>query len=158
MDATQCYDRVAHTMASLTLRVYKVRQISVMEMLEPIQNMEYYLRTGFGESSKYLGGKDNKKQGLCQGNAAARSAWQMLTSLLVNAQHQQDHGINIVSLILKNRSSRSEYYTLTTQTSGLDWNTATTSCQQHRKDKWVWIYGGGLLQAVGGLLQPPKCT
>ena len=37
VDATQCYDRVAHAVAALTLRAYKVRQSLVMGMLQPIQ-------------------------------------------------------------------------------------------------------------------------
>ena len=84
VDAAQCYDRVAHTMTALTLRAYKVRQRSVLAMLQPIQNMEYYLQTGYGESTTFMGSKDDKKQGLCQGNAVAPSAWQLLTSLLIN--------------------------------------------------------------------------
>ena len=65
VDAVQCYDRIAHAIASLTLRAYKVPASSVSSMLEPIQEMEYYVRTGFGESSTHSGGKDNKKQGTC---------------------------------------------------------------------------------------------
>ena len=39
VDASQCYDRVAHAMASLALRAYKVQQSSVVGMLKPIQSM-----------------------------------------------------------------------------------------------------------------------
>ena len=86
LNAAQCYDRVAHALTALTLQAYKVRQSSVMGMFQTIQNMEYCLRTGYRESTTFLGRKDDKKQGLCQGNTAAPSAWQMLTSLLVNVQ------------------------------------------------------------------------
>ena len=48
VDTVQCYDRVAHTVTALTLQAYKVRQSSVMGMLQSTQSMEYYLRTGFG--------------------------------------------------------------------------------------------------------------
>ena len=75
VDAAQYYDRIAHVIAALTLRAYKVTPSSVLSMLEPIQNIEYYLRTGFGESSTHSGGKDNKKQGTCQGNTAAPPTW-----------------------------------------------------------------------------------
>ena len=80
VDAAQCYDRIAHAIAALTLRAYKVPASSVSSMLEPIQNMEYYVRTGFGESSTHSGGKDNKKQGSCQGNTAAPPTWQQISS------------------------------------------------------------------------------
>ena len=48
VDAAQCYDRVAHAMAALTRRAFKVWERSVLSILTPIQNMEYYLCTGFG--------------------------------------------------------------------------------------------------------------
>ena len=63
VDTAQYYTRIAHAVASLTLRAYKVRQSSVASILTPIQSMEYYLRTGFGESTTYSGGKDDPKQG-----------------------------------------------------------------------------------------------
>ena len=64
VDVAQCYNRIAHTVALLTLRAYKVRQTSVASMLTPIQSMEYYLKTSFGESTAYSGGKEDPKQGL----------------------------------------------------------------------------------------------
>ena len=61
VDAAQYHYRVAHAMAALTLRANKAKQSSVIGMLEPIQNVEYYLRTRFVKSSTYSGGKDKKK-------------------------------------------------------------------------------------------------
>ena len=86
VDAAQCYDRMAHAMAALTLRAHKVNQSSVGAMLEPIQEMEYYIKTGYGESKTFSGGIKDKKQGLCQGNTLALATWQKISSLLVNAQ------------------------------------------------------------------------
>ena len=58
------YDsRIAHAAAALTLRAYKVRQSSVAGMLTPIQFMEDYLRTGFGESTTFSGGAEDPKTG-----------------------------------------------------------------------------------------------
>ena len=68
-------------------------------MLEPIQDMEYYLRTGFDESTTFSGDKDNKKQGICQGNTAAPPTWQQISLLLINTQRHCGHGIDIVSPI-----------------------------------------------------------
>ena len=55
VEAAQCYDRIAHTMTSLTLCAYNIRQSSVASMLTPLQSMKYYTRTGFGKSTTYLG-------------------------------------------------------------------------------------------------------
>ena len=57
VDAAQCYDRIAHATAALTLRA---RQSSVASVLTPIQMMKYYLRTGFGESKTYSGGRGGR--------------------------------------------------------------------------------------------------
>ena len=86
-------------MTALTLRAYKVRQSLVMGMLQPIQNMEYYFRTGYGDSATYSGGKGDKKQSLCQGNTVTPLAWQMLTSILVNVQRRMGNVIYIRSPI-----------------------------------------------------------
>ena len=55
VDAAQCYDRLAHAIAALTLYAYKVWQSSVASMLGPIQTMKYYLRRGYGESYTFSG-------------------------------------------------------------------------------------------------------
>ena len=73
VDAAQCYDRMAHAAAALTLRSYKVRQLPVADILAPIQSMEYYLRTGFGGSTTFSGGTEDPKQGTCQGNTTTPS-------------------------------------------------------------------------------------
>ena len=99
VDASQCYNRITHAMASLTLRAYKVRQSSVLAMLHPIQNMEYYMRTGFGESKTFFGGKGANVQGSCQGNGGAPPTWQQISSLLINTHRQCSHAITIESLI-----------------------------------------------------------
>ena len=74
--ASQCYDRIAHATAALSLRAYKVRQSSVASMLTPIQPMEYYFRTGFGKSKTYSRDAEDPKQGACQGNTVAPATWQ----------------------------------------------------------------------------------
>ena len=75
-------------------------------MLTPIQSMEYYLRTGFGESTTYSGGKEDPKQGSCQGNTVALPTWQHLSSLLINGQKHAGHGIIIVAPISKKSHSQ----------------------------------------------------
>ena len=57
VDAAECYDRIAHAVASLAPHAYKVRQSLVASMLTLIQSMEYYPRTGFVESTTYSRGK-----------------------------------------------------------------------------------------------------
>ena len=74
VDAAQCYNRVAHAMAALTLQASNVPESSVKCMLQPIRDMEFYIRTGYGESTSYVGGRENPKQGERQGNGATPAA------------------------------------------------------------------------------------
>ena len=97
VDVAQCYDRIVHAAAALTLGAYKVKQSSVACMLAPIQTMEYYPRTGYGKSKTYSDGAGDPKQGSCQGNTAATAKWQQIISVLAKAQERAGHGIHGVT-------------------------------------------------------------
>ena len=157
VDAAQCYDRIAHAIAALTLRAFKVPQSSASSMLEPIQNMEYYLRTGFGESTTHSGGKDNKKQGTCQGNTAAPPTWQQISTLLVNAQRHSGHGIDIVSPISGTKQNQVGILFVddTNLWAGLGEDDDAASTLAKGQDS-ITSWGNNLL-AVGGELRPDKC-
>ena len=59
--------------SALTRRVYKCKHTLVVAIMHPIQTMEYYPRTGYGESKSFLVG--HIKQGLCQGNTEVPRTW-----------------------------------------------------------------------------------
>ena len=50
VDASQCYDRMAHSIAGLTLQASGVPPSSVRSMLKPIREMEFFICAAFGES------------------------------------------------------------------------------------------------------------
>ena len=60
-------------------------------MLLMIRFMRYYLRTGFGESKKYMGGTlaPRRMHGLNQGSKSAPACWMLLSSLMVAIQHDE---------------------------------------------------------------------
>ena len=119
--------------------------------------MEYYPRTGYEESTIFSGGKDNKKQGLYQGNAAAPSAWQMLTSVLVRVQQRMGHGIHIISPISQKSLKQAGivFVNDTNLWSGLeDEDDLLSAAHKGQEDVNLWAKS---LQEVGGLLQLPKC-
>ena len=45
VDVAQCYGKVLHTIATLTLRAYTCQQILAVALLHSIQIMESYLKT-----------------------------------------------------------------------------------------------------------------
>merc|ERR1712086_402530 len=142
------------------LRAYKVQQSSVASMLTPIQSIEYYLRTGFGESTTYSGGKEDPKQGSCQGNIAAPPTWQQISSLLINGQKHAGHGITIVAPISK--QSHSQVGILFVDDTNL-WEELgekdSVASTLEKGQRGVNSWGNNLL-AVGGELRPARtrCT
>jgi hypothetical protein len=50
VDASNCYDRIAHAMALLIFQAFRVPITAVETMLGAIENMKFFLNTGFGDS------------------------------------------------------------------------------------------------------------
>jgi len=157
VDASQCYDRISHAMAALTLRASKVPASSVHCMLQPIRDMEFYVRTAFGESKDYVGGKEVTKQGGGQGNGAAPPTWQQIGTTMIRAQHKAGHGVFVESPISKKSCSKAGilYVDDTNLWAGLtrdDDLLQTAAKAQDSINSW-----GELLKATGGSLNPKKC-
>jgi hypothetical protein len=51
VDADNCYDRIAHAIASLVFQAFGVPLSASEAMLTTIQEMKFFLRTGFGDST-----------------------------------------------------------------------------------------------------------
>ena len=71
VDADNCYDCIAHPMASMIFQSFGVPTPAIESMLTTIQNMKFFLRTGYGDSTNYAGGESMDKidpvktQGMC---------------------------------------------------------------------------------------------
>jgi hypothetical protein len=69
-------------------------------MLLPISIMTFYLRTGLGESTSYMGGDPNSKtQGMCQGNTASPASWEALCAAMLRCHQLRGHGSMLLSPI-----------------------------------------------------------
>jgi len=102
VDADNCYDRIAHPIASLIFQSLGVPITAAKAMLSTIQNMKFFLRTGYGDSLEYAGSTGGKRtQGLCQGNGAAPAGWTVTTIPMIHAHRKKGHGVHIVSPITK---------------------------------------------------------
>jgi hypothetical protein len=49
VDADNCYDRIAHAIASLVFQAFGVPPAAAESMLTTIQEMKFFLRMGFGD-------------------------------------------------------------------------------------------------------------
>jgi hypothetical protein len=71
VDASNCYDRIAHTIASLIFQAFGIPTTAIKTMLGAIENMKFFVHTRFGDSSFAGGGISLKTQGLTQGNGTS---------------------------------------------------------------------------------------
>jgi hypothetical protein len=54
-DADNCYDWICHPIASMVFQSLGIPKPAIVSMLSTIQDMKFYLRTGFGDSKDYAG-------------------------------------------------------------------------------------------------------
>ncbi len=92
VDASKCYDRIAHSMALLVFQALGVPITAVETMLGAIENMKFFLRTGFGDSTSFAGvGISIKTQGLTQGNGALPAGWAVISICILGAHQKKGH-------------------------------------------------------------------
>lgn len=96
VDADNCFDRIAHAMASLCFQAFGVPGKATQTMLRTIQEMKFFLRTAYGDSKTFAGSTIHMKtQGLCQGNGAAPAGWAVVSIVILDAHKHQGHGMKL---------------------------------------------------------------
>ena len=102
VDASNCYDSIAHAIASLIFQAVGVPVGGVEAMLEAIQDMGYFLRTAYGDSTTCANSRiDVKYQGLCQGNGAAPAGWAAISITVLRAHKKKGHGATFMCPVSK---------------------------------------------------------
>jgi hypothetical protein len=96
IDAANCYDSIAHAIASLIFQACGVPLEGIESMLEAIQEMKYFLRTGFGDSTNFKTSTvEVKFQGLCQGNGASPAGWAVISIAIVGAHKRKGYSATL---------------------------------------------------------------
>ena len=159
MDAAQCYDRVAHAIASLVFQAFGVPEEAVQSMLESIQDMKYFLRTAFGDSTDFAGSTIQVKfQGLCQGNGAAPAGWAVVSITILNAHKRKGHGAKFVCPISRLRGHLAAIlYVDDCNLLHIDMEGQESTHEAHEAMQASVMNWGQLLIASGGSLKPEKC-
>ncbi len=102
VNASNYYDRIAHAMASLVFQAFGVLITAVESMLGTIENMKFFLRTGFGNSTSFTGGGISIKiQGICQGNRALPAGWAVISICILGAHGRKGYGGKFICLVTK---------------------------------------------------------
>ena len=159
VDADNCYDRIAHAIASLVFQAFGVPLSATESMLTTIQEMKFFLRTGFGDSTDFANSKlEIKTQGLCQGNGASPAGWAVVSICIINAHKRKGHGAHFICPITK----------LTSHIAGVIYIDDTDLIHfrmdedQGKEEAFYHLQEaitswGRLLLASGGALKPVKC-
>jgi hypothetical protein len=90
------YDRAAHPPTSIALRRWGILVTAIRVLPTSMQVMQYFLKTGFRESSGSYGGtSDSPNSSLGQGSGASPPGFLALSLLVVKAYRRQGHGAKI---------------------------------------------------------------
>ena len=159
VDAANCYDSVAHAIASLVFQAYGVPEELVQSMLSTIEEMKYYLRTAYGESKNYRGHKISVKfQGLCQWNGNAPAGWAVISITILNAYKKKGQGGKFVCPISQRTGHLAEIlFVDNNKLIHIDMDQDKTTEEAHKDLQAIINSWGKLLIASGGSLKPEKC-
>eukprot|EP00956_Cyclotella_meneghiniana_P034366 scaffold104037_cov45-Cyclotella_meneghiniana.AAC.3 len=92
VDLGNCYDAVAHPIASIALQAFQVPLTTIVLSLSVLQTMTFFLRTGYGVSTSGYGGtRSDPTFGLGQGNGMAPSGFSAVSSLMIGAFQRLGH-------------------------------------------------------------------
>jgi hypothetical protein len=93
VDASICYDRIAHAIALLVFQELGIPKSAIESMLGAVENMKFFLHTGFGDSKRFASnGVSVKVQGLTQGYRASPSGWAVISIVILRAHGKKGHG------------------------------------------------------------------
>ena len=157
-DAGNCYDRIHHAIMALVFLALGVPTGAITAMLQSIQLMKFFLRTGWGQSDSYIGGDPlHILHGMCQGNGAAPAAWLVLSAMLIRIYKRRGHGAKLRSPITRCWLSQMgvsfvDDVDLFIIKSCLDTEFKLTTEAQSSLNTW-----GTTLIETGGVLKPEKC-
>jgi hypothetical protein len=88
VDLANCYDAVAHPIASIALQSFKVCKVMGAMMLYVLETMTWYLKTVFGQSKICFGGTAlDPSMGLGQGNGALPPGFLAVCTLMMNVYY-----------------------------------------------------------------------
>jgi hypothetical protein len=143
----------------VALQSWGISQESVRLILLAMQTMQFFLRTGYGESAETYGGSiEDRTLGLGQGNAATGPGFMALSAQIVNAYLRDGHGsrtmmrhtfhLFALAAVLYVNDMDLIHITALVTASPSD----LVQLSQISTNAW-----GGLVIATGASLKPEKC-
>jgi hypothetical protein len=106
-DALQCYDRIVHNIAILSMRRLGLHKTTAESMFAVLQQASHSILTGFGLSEEVYGGQARMDEGLRplmglgQGNGAGPAIWAAISSVLLQIMEAKGFGAQLHGAITK---------------------------------------------------------
>jgi hypothetical protein len=159
VDALNCYDRIAHAITSLVFQAFSVPTTAIETMLGAIENMKFFLCTGFGDSKSFAaGGISVKTQGLTQGKGASPAGWAVISICIIGVHGKKGHGAKFHCPLTNLKHHLSAIlYVDNTDLLHIDLSKDETVNEVHMAIQNSVKSWGNLLIATGRVLQPSKC-
>jgi hypothetical protein len=99
-DAKSCYDRVVHSVASLSMRRLGAPIAPINSMFILLQKAAHQIRTAFGVSEKkYSDDQAIPLQGLGQGNGCGPAGWAIVSTPIINLMRAAGFGATFLTAI-----------------------------------------------------------
>jgi hypothetical protein len=159
VDTGNCYDWIVHPIASLLFHSLGVPKEACVSIFRTIQNMIFFLRTGFGDSKDFASATGEiKTQGMCQGNGAALAGWTVDSITMIQAHKQKGHGIHLwCPISIKTIYLAGTLFVDDTNLEHLDLNKSESIVESHAALQESIINWGHLLLATRGASKQAKC-
>ncbi len=150
---------ITATVGSLILlHHYSSNPLVYVSIFRTIQDMNFFLRTGFGAKDFASATGDIKTQGMCQGNGAAPAGWMVDSIAMIQAHKQKVHGIHLQCPISnKTIHLAGTFIVDDTDLEHLDLNKSESIVESNAALQESIINWGPLLLATGGSFKPAKC-
>jgi hypothetical protein len=157
VDLANCYDTVAHLIASIALQSFKVCKVMVAMVLYVLKTMTWYLKTAFGQSKISFGVTVlDPPMGLGQGNGAVPPGFLAVCTLMINVYCNLGHGVMFIgawawdtfTLPVALYMDNSDLFYMAI---GMPLDEEFLQLVQSATNHWA-----GLVHATGGSLKPQK--
>lgn len=100
-DAKSCYERIFHSVLSLSLQRLGVPAAPIISMLTTIQHMKHTIKTAYGVLSQFSASTPDLPplQGLIQGHSSAPTGCGMTCTPIINAPRKAGFGFQLPTAI-----------------------------------------------------------
>ncbi len=159
VNADNCYDRIAHPIASLMFQSLGMPKEACVSIFKTIQDMEFFLWTGIGDFKDFASAEGSiKTQGMCQSNGAAPAGLMVDSIAMIQAHKWKGHSIHLWCPITnKTIHLAGMLFVDDTNLECLDLNKTELISESHKALQDSVLNWGRLQLATGGTLKPAKC-